>query len=100
MPVSFKDMIAIYQQQLQNVEHGQLTQQFGYDFEIHKDGFYDFLTLKNGWERSIVTKEKKAYEKENPVKIFTNQNEVEPPQKEKNTLIDLDVYIPIFCKGG
>ena len=99
MPLSPTEMIAIYQQQLQNVEHGQLTQQYGYDFDIHKDGFYEFLTLKNGWEQSIVTKEKEAYEKGNPAKIFTNQNEIGPLQTNEKTVIPLDVFIPIYCKG-
>ena len=99
MPLSPTEMIAIYQQQLQNVEHGQLTQQYGYDFDIHKDGFYEFLALKNGWEQSIITKEKETYEKENPSKIFTNQNEVEQLNGKVPTFKYTDAFIPIYCKG-
>jgi hypothetical protein len=72
MPIYPNEMEVLYEQQLQQVQQGQLTQQFGYDFEIHKDGFYQFLALKNDWEQSIITKEKEAYEKANPAKIFTN----------------------------
>ena len=100
MPVSPIEMMAIYQKQLQNVESGQLTQQYGYDFEIHKDGFYEFLTLKNGWEQSIITKEKEAYEKENPAKIFTKQDEIEQLQTEEPIFNFTDPFRPIYCKGN
>ena len=47
MPIYPDEMMALYEKQLQQVEQGKLTQQFGYDFDIHKDGVYQFLSLKS-----------------------------------------------------
>jgi hypothetical protein len=97
MPIYPNEMIVLYKQQLQQVEQGQLTQQFGYDFEIHKDGFYQFLSLKNDWEQSIVNKHKEVFEKENPAQIYTDTTIVKPAK------IKFDGYtnpfVPIYCKG-
>lgn len=91
------EMEALYQQQLKQVTTGQLTQQFGYDFEIHKDGFYDFLALKHGWEQSIITKEKEAFEAANPARVYSSV--ADAPIKISNTYVYTDPFIPIWCKG-
>lgn len=99
MPIYPNEMIALYKQQLQQVEQGQLTQQFGYDFEIHKDGFYQFLSLKNDWEQSIITKEKEIYEKENPAKIYTTANELTAKPNSETEFSYTNPFVPIWCEG-
>jgi len=97
MPITPNEMVALYKQQLQQVAQGQLTKQFGYDFEIQKDGVYQFLKLKHGWEQGIITKEKEDYEKENPAKIYTEHIPIETNE------VNFDGYnypfIPIWCEG-
>ena len=99
MPIYPKEMIAMYKQQLQQVKQGQLTQQFGHEFEIHKDGFYQFLRLKNEWEQSLITNEKELYEKENPAQIFTTENKLSEITEEKTDFSYTNPFIPIYCKG-
>ncbi|CAF2145263.1 unnamed protein product [Rotaria magnacalcarata] len=99
MPMYPNEMLALYKQQLQEVKQEQLTQQFGYDFEIHKDGFYQFLALKNDWEQGIITKEKEAYEKQNPATIYTPTNAVQPLQTGEPTFTYTNPFVPIYCKG-
>lgn len=99
MPIYPDEMIALYKQQLQQVEQEKLTQQFGFDFEIHKDGFYQFLSLKNDWEERIITKEKEIYENNNPAKIFTFKNEVKPVIEKEVPFDYTNPFIPIYCTG-
>lgn len=99
MPVYPDEMLFLYKQQLQQVKQGQLAQQFGYDFEIHKDGFYQFLSLKNDWEQGMINKKKEAYEKEEPARIFTKQNEVKPLEEVELNFEFTNPFIPIYCKG-
>lgn len=99
MQIYPNEMNALYKQQLQKVEHGQLTQQFGYDFEIHKDGFYQFLSLKSEWEQSIITKEKEAYENSNPAKILTTVNDQKLSPEKKLSFDYTNPFVPIYCKG-
>jgi hypothetical protein len=99
MPIYPDEMKALYKQQLQQVEQGQLTQQFGCNFEIHKDGFYQFLTLKNDWEQSIITKEKEIYEKENTAKIYTTVNKLIAKTNSGIEFNYTNPFVPIYCKG-
>lgn len=99
MPIYPDEMTALYKQQLQQVEQGQLTQQFGYDFEIQKDGFYQFLSLKNDWEQSIITQEKENYEKENPAKIYTTANELIAKPNSETEFSYTNPFVPIWCEG-
>jgi hypothetical protein len=99
MQIYPNEMTALYKQQLQQVEQGQLTQQFGYDFEIHKDGFYQFLSLKNEWEKSIITKEKEAYENSNPAKILTTVNDQKLSPEKTPSFDYTNPFVPIYCKG-
>lgn len=97
MPINPNEMNAIYEQQLRQVTQGKLTQQYGYDFEIHKDGFYQFLSLKHGWEQGITTKEKDEYEEENPAKIFTENINIQ--SKIENFDGYTNPFVPIWCEG-
>ena len=99
MPIYPDEMVALYKQQVQQVEQGQLTQQFGYDFEIHKDGFYQFLSLKNDWEQSIITQEKENYEKEKPAKIYTTANELTAKLNSETEFSYTNPFVPIWCEG-
>lgn len=98
MPMYPNEIKELYKKQLQQLEKGQLAKQYGEDFEIEKDGFYQFLTLKNGWEQDQQTKEKELFEKENPSKIFTTNTD--------NITEDGDFefsytnpFVPIWCEG-
>ncbi|MBD8081305.1 hypothetical protein [Chryseobacterium caseinilyticum] len=93
------EMTALYEQQLKEVQQGALAHQFGYDFEIHKDGFYQFLSLKNDWEQSILTREKEAYEKANPAKILTTTNRQKPVNEKALPFDYTNPFVPIYCKG-
>ena len=99
MPIYPDEMMALYEKQLQQVEQGKLTQQFGYDFDIHKDGVYQFLSLKNDWEQSIITKEKEEYERENPAKIYNSVNEVTQKPENQLEFSYTNPFVPIYCKG-
>jgi hypothetical protein len=81
IPMYPNDIKKLYKKQLQEVSSGELPQQFGYDFKIYKDGFYDFLFLKNGWEQSLLTKEKELYEKENPAPVLTQKTTINRNQE-------------------
>jgi len=100
MPIYPNEMIDLYKQQLQKPEQEQLTQQFGYDFEIQKDGVYQILFLKNEWEQSNNTKEKEIYEKENPAPIFTDLSTIGNIQIKKVEDFDYsNPMIPVYCEG-
>ena len=98
MPIYPNEMIALYKQQLQQVERRQLTQQFGYDFEIQKDGFYQFLSLKNDCEQSIITKEKEIFEKENPAKVYNTANELITQSPKETEFSYTNPFVPIWCE--
>ena len=99
MPIYPNEMIALYKQQLKEVQQGALNQQFGYDFEIHKDGFYQFLSLKKDWEQSIITQEKEIYEKENPAKVYITANELTAKSPNETEFSYTNPFVPIYCKG-
>jgi hypothetical protein len=99
MPIYPDEMLALYQQQLQQVKQEELTQQFGYDFEIHKDGFYQFLSLKNDWEQSILTKEKEAFEKANQAQVLSSEQNIVPLQTKELEFSYTNPFVPIYCKG-
>ena len=99
MPIYPDEMLALYQQQLKDVKQGKLTQQFGYDFEIHKDGFYQFLSLKNDWERGMLTKQKEAYEKANPAQVFNREKDIEPLLAKEPAFNYTNPFVPIYCEG-
>lgn len=97
MPIYPNEMAILYKQQLQQVKQGQLAQQFGEDFEIHKDGVYQFLSLKHGWEQNILTAAKETYEKENPAIIYTSGT----PLTIKQTNFEgyTNPFVAIWCEG-
>lgn len=99
IPIDPNEMTALYKKQLQQIDQEHLAHQFGYDFEIHKDGFYQFLTLKNDWEQCLLTKEKEFYEKEKPGKIFTNAIHVVTQSEKDPELIYTNPFVPIWCEG-
>jgi hypothetical protein len=101
MPIYPDEMRALYKQQLKQVTADQLPQQFGYDFEIHKDGFYQFLMLKNGWEQGVITKQREAFEAANPGTIYTKVSKVSSPCNNFSVAFDTytDPFIPIYCEG-
>lgn len=99
MPLYPNEMLSLYKQQLKQLAEPELQQQFGYDFDIHKDGFYQFLSLKRDWEQVLSTKEKEDYERENPAKIYTDPVKVSGTHVEGKTFSYTNPFIPVYCKG-
>lgn len=103
MPMYPREVVALYGKQLQQVSQGQLHGQFGYDFKIHKDGFYQLLELKAGWEEAKITCEKEAYEKENPARIYINHHapsfNVLATKGKDGSLGYTNPFVPVYCTG-
>lgn len=99
MPIYPDEMATIYNHQLQQVKEGQLAQQFGHEFEIHKDGVYQFLALKNDWEQRIITNEKEEYEKKNPAKIILSTEKFTIIADKTPEFSYTNPFVPIYCKG-
>ena len=71
------EAITLYNSQLNHADYHTQANQFGFEYKIHRDGFYDFLKLKHDWEQGLLKKEKdlaELEEKKKPTLLSSLEN--------------------------
>lgn len=60
------EAIRIYESQVNHPDYPHQANQFGFEWQVHPDGFYDFLKLKHGWEQGLLKLEKINWKNRKP----------------------------------
>lgn len=56
------EAVRLYEAQINHPDYPHQRNQFGFEWQVHPDGFYDFLKIKHEWEQSKLQAAKNEFE--------------------------------------